>query len=358
MIRVSRIPSLEADQAIEALAKCDRNNLTERECAEWFFLGRKPRKPGLRGKPKKPIFEAYKSDLVKQALNKLFRLKCAYCESLYQHSVPMDVEHYRPKSGYLDQNGMLVKPGYYWLAADWDNLFPSCVDCNRERFQIRGKAGEQVRAKSGKGNKFPLARDSIRATKPDEHFQEKPLLLSPSDDSPENHLCFTDDGMVLPSVGPIETQLPKGETTIEVCGLDREHLVSARKAIVRRLKDAMQRVCSDMRNVRRYPGDEDFKVQLTAARQALASFAEPDEPYLAMVSALIDTFNRVCLEAEGLWFAVRELDAHPHDEARETQVRIRVRALKVLLEPSGHHSQLARCTVKWLGLDSLVVEGG
>lgn len=65
----------------------------------------------------------------------------------------MDVEHYRPKGGYLDPDGTLCQPGYYWLAADWNNLFPSCIDCNREREQIMVKGQAK---KLGKANKFPL----------------------------------------------------------------------------------------------------------------------------------------------------------------------------------------------------------
>ena len=350
MIRVDRARTPAAEKAIEALANCGRDRLTERERAEWFFLNRKPRKPNLGKRPKKkPTFAAYKSDAVKEALNSVFGSKCAYCESRYDQLAPMDVEHYRPKNGYLDGKGKLVPPGYYWLAADWENLFPSCIDCNRERSQIRvASGGNRIKAKTGKTNKFPLARGSRRAKRPNQHLREQPLLLNPCCDDPQNHLRFTDEGMVLPSLGPREAQVPKGEATIEVCGLDRDNLVRERRALARRLQEAMERGCSTMRNVRKYPDDAELREQLARAEAALASFAELDQPYVAMVTELTDTFSRVSRTAEAYVRAVSELDANPADPARVAGVRAPAERLRELLRPGEPQARLARAVVGWL----------
>ena len=72
-------------------------------------------------------FKIYKDATVKSALEKLFHGKCAYCETKYEANQPVDIEHYRPKSAYM-VDGKLTKPGYWWLAADWTNLLPSCID--------------------------------------------------------------------------------------------------------------------------------------------------------------------------------------------------------------------------------------
>ena len=48
-------------------------------------------------KIKKFSFKAYKDTSVKQALEKLFKGKCAYCESRYINIHPVDIEHWRPK---------------------------------------------------------------------------------------------------------------------------------------------------------------------------------------------------------------------------------------------------------------------
>jgi uncharacterized protein (TIGR02646 family) len=76
----------------------------------------------------------YKDGAVKAALDAMFHGKCAYCEFMYIGGMPVDIEHFRPK-GAVIVGGKMRKPGYYWLAAKWENLLPSCIDCNRKRDQ-------------------------------------------------------------------------------------------------------------------------------------------------------------------------------------------------------------------------------
>jgi 5-methylcytosine-specific restriction endonuclease McrA len=89
--------------------------------------------------------------------------ECAYCESRYAGTQPMDVEHFRPKGKVLEDDGTEVR-GYYWLASEWANLLPSCIDCNRERRQWLADLGA-VRS-VGKGERFPLVKGSRRAPAP------------------------------------------------------------------------------------------------------------------------------------------------------------------------------------------------
>lgn len=106
-------------------------------------------------------YQRYKEDEVKEALDTAFAGKCAYCETFYSASQPMDVEHWRPKGEvHLDEGRTILKPGYYWLASDWDNLFPSCIDCNRARKQH--DVIEQQRILLGKANQFPVADEATR----------------------------------------------------------------------------------------------------------------------------------------------------------------------------------------------------
>jgi uncharacterized protein (TIGR02646 family) len=108
-------------------------------------------KPGKsRRKPFK--FKVYGS--ARESLMKTFGGKCAYCEGLIENTQPGDVEHYRPKGGVLVDGEL--KPGYYWLAATWDNLLISCIDCNRQRKQLIKGLG---RVKAGKLNQFPLVEE-------------------------------------------------------------------------------------------------------------------------------------------------------------------------------------------------------
>jgi len=205
-------------------------------------------------------FRAYKGEDVKLALEKLFRGKCAYCESVYASIQPMDVEHWRPKGAIdrLDDNGIphIRKPGYYWLAADWNNLLPSCIDCNRQRkhldlgatpllsqqnanqpFQysvdekdLPAKTVEEIgrRRKLGKQNLFPVAENRYAASLEDLP-QENPLLLNPCEHFPEDYLRYTDKAIALPQRGLEGWKLQRAENSILIYGLNRSQLVYERR---------------------------------------------------------------------------------------------------------------------------------
>ena len=58
--------------------------------------------------------------------------KCCFCEADFTANGYGDVEHFRPKGGYtVNRTSKLIRPGYYWLAYDWTNLFLSCEICNQ-----------------------------------------------------------------------------------------------------------------------------------------------------------------------------------------------------------------------------------
>src|SRR5262249_2349347 len=138
------------------------------------------------------VFKAYKVAGVANALNALFHGKCAYCESRMATVHPSDIDHYRPKSAILI-DGKQTKPGYYWLAAAWGNLLPSCIYCNRpNRHEFRHE-----KVTLGKGTHFPLSNEKSRARR-SSHKQrleaEKPLILDPCGKiDPRNHLEFEED---------------------------------------------------------------------------------------------------------------------------------------------------------------------
>lgn len=150
-------------------------------------------------------FKAYSRTYVKEALKELFNKKCAYCESYLTHIEHPHIEHWRPKGKVTED---ITHRGYYWLAADWGNLFLACGVCNS----------------SYKLNKFPLKDGSeyARLSSEDIHILERPLLVNPCNDNPEQHLDFTCKGEI---IGVTH----EGEKSIEVYGLDREDLTYRRK---------------------------------------------------------------------------------------------------------------------------------
>ncbi len=145
---------------------------------------------------------------VKSILKSIQNNKCCFCEARVSHVSHGDVEHFRPKMGYqAEQNSPFVKPGYFWLAYDFFNLFFTCQICN----QIFKK------------NFFPLADESTRAKSPDDDiFLEENLILNPEFDQPEQHIVFHRE-IASPRNGS-----KKGEMTILFTGLNRPKLADDR----------------------------------------------------------------------------------------------------------------------------------
>ena len=190
-------------------------------------------------------FSFYKNDTLVSELQRNFFLKCAYCESSFVHVSPADIEHFRPKSAVkIDEKTgkekvLELKPGYYWLAADWDNLLLSCIDCNRRRNQddIDGD-GETA---SGKATIFPLADETDRVRDHDtwddmiakvRQEEKSRLLLNPCVDDPAEHLKFEmrydEEGRVQGVFAVALNDSQKGQKSINVYGLNRAGLVWAR----------------------------------------------------------------------------------------------------------------------------------
>jgi uncharacterized protein (TIGR02646 family) len=181
-------------------------------------------------------FERYKEDEVKTALQALFGGKCAYCETFYSASQPMDVEHWRPKGEVHRDDGEKLKPGYYWLAASWQNLMPSCIDCNRAREQHDIAVGAKVTV--GKANQFPLAPGKAHVLQhepPPDLVAEGALLIDPCVDDPEAFFEYTEEGVIRPRGGLDDNDRSRAEASIRVYALNRSGLVAERREVIRRI---------------------------------------------------------------------------------------------------------------------------
>ena len=145
----------------------------------------------------------YGHTTVKKALIKAQYDKCCFCESKVTGISFGDVEHFRPKGGFRQKpKGLLGKPGYYWLAYEWSNLFFSCQLCN-QRF---------------KRNLFPLKKPGDRAISHNDDINaEKPMFISPAE-NPEQHISFRKE------IAYAIDDDPRGKATIEALGLNRDEL--------------------------------------------------------------------------------------------------------------------------------------
>ncbi|WP_290235276.1 retron system putative HNH endonuclease [Bacteroides acidifaciens] len=156
----------------------------------------------------------YKGEDVKRQLHKDQHSKCAYCECRLNGDFG-HIEHFRPKGGYsVPPERKLQKPGYYWLAYDWDNLLLSCSKCNV----------------SYKANHFALEDESRRDIAHRDISRERPLLINPAKENPALYIEFHQH-IVVPKIINGE-ESAKGRYTINLLKLNhRTDLVSHRRDI-------------------------------------------------------------------------------------------------------------------------------
>jgi uncharacterized protein (TIGR02646 family) len=219
--------------------------------------------------------DIYGAKSVKDALKKAQHGKCAFCESKITHIAYGDVEHYRPKAGYRQRpDGPLVRPGYYWLAYEWSNLFFCCSLCN-QRF---------------KRNHFPLADDTRRATSHrDDIGTEEPLLIHPELDEPASFLEFDRE-----YVRAIDGN-QRGEATIEILGLNRQEIVERRRDVLQSIKILVEcrELIARQANERHNP---EALTRLAAIEQQLDWYVTNDRSdsaeYVAMIRAALRARDR------------------------------------------------------------------
>lgn len=234
-------------------------------------------------------FAAYKVPAVKRTLNEAFRFKCAYCESRFAATQPVAVEHYRPKAKVTTRDG--DAPGYYWLAAEWTNLLPSCTDCNSPRRQLIG--GVEVLA--GKGNRFPLESERRRARAPADVAGESRLLLHPYLDFPDRHLEFVDEGVVRARLGSTGRPSRKGVASIEVYALQRPGLVQERSDIQVRVSAQLKVVRREAERLDADPGDAEQQAIVAEELEGLRRLMAPEQPYSEIARQLIEPAMRELL---------------------------------------------------------------
>ena len=160
--------------------------------------------------------KVYAHDSVKEQMMKDQHGKCAYCEQ-YKNGDFGCVEHYRPKGGF---GSPLQKPGYYWLAYDWQNLLFSCSECNT----------------TYKRNLFPLVNENARDIEHRDISNEEPTIINPATTDPGEHIEFS-EFIIRPKLIDGQESL-QGKTTIGVFRLnDRKDLKERRRNFWERYQD-------------------------------------------------------------------------------------------------------------------------
>ena len=193
----------------------------------------------------------------KSALKQAQFDKCFACESPVSAVAHGDVEHFRPKGGFQQKaSDPVTKPGYYWLAYRWENLFFSCQICNQTH----------------KKNLFPLRKAADRCL---DHTgdlsKEAPLFLDPARDDPRKHIEFVDD------VPRGRKNSKRGNATIDGLGLLRDQLQEARRKTF-----VMAQLLADLAIDESVPAEQRNRVNTRLQEMRLAT-----QPYSAMIDDML-----------------------------------------------------------------------
>jgi hypothetical protein len=183
-----------------------------------------------------------------------------------------DIEHFRPKAGYRQHaKGPLVRPGYYWLAYAWSNLFFCCELCNRRH----------------KKNFFPLVEPAQRAGSHHAAVKgERPLFIDPAAEDPARYIGFREQYAF-----PINNH-PRAKATIRALQLNRQELAERRHQLLRYLKKMKElrdtlagRIAQGQRPGRTPP--RVLRVKLKEVEVLLCACVSDSAEYAAMARAAL-----------------------------------------------------------------------
>lgn len=293
-IKVYTTKSFKALDGVTMVTKAEQ----EIEKAIAFFTDSKNYAKEVKLTKKTFSFSVYKNPELVAALEDIFGTKCAYCESCFAHVTPKDIEHFRPKSE-INTGAGTLRPGYFWLACEWDNLLVSCPDCNRSRnHEVPGQA---KKAKLGKETQFPLADEARRVRSQGPHVSEDDvrLLLNPCIDQPEEHLTFDEQGLIRARADAHGNPSQKGAVSITVYALQRKALVEERLRVLNQLRFALTQMghLVKIHNTLNSLGAraeelDDNANQIRVVKDQLHAMFEQDAPYLAMLREWIQVSRR------------------------------------------------------------------
>ncbi|WP_455922653.1 AAA family ATPase [Pseudomonas putida] len=141
---------------------------------------------------------------LRDLLSEVFHNRCCYCEVYADPASSGVIERFRPKA--MRPSRESADLTYWHLQLDWRNLYWACATCNRY-----------------KADRFFLQGDAARPGMPYLEIVEieRPVLLDPCRDAPDEHLIFKVDGSV-------EARSDRGWATIKLFDLNRRQLVLSR----------------------------------------------------------------------------------------------------------------------------------
>ncbi|PKG52340.1 retron system putative HNH endonuclease [Olleya sp. 1-3] len=203
-----------------------------------------------------------KLDEVKVELLKKTNYKCAYCESKID-SLEATIDHFRPHYAAANTSGKISQEHYWWLALKWNNLLPSCSECN-----------------TNKRNYFPIykKRATVNYYAKDTLFNiEAPIFIDPEFENPEEYFKYLETGEILPLT-------ERAKITIELLNLNRQQLVRKRREIVHETNAFLSEINSSESTDK---SKDRFNHIISLLEN---SFEDDDKPYLGLRRFLVRKF--------------------------------------------------------------------
>ncbi len=148
----------------------------------------------------------YKVKSVQKRLNKIYHLKCAYCEQKLLDA-PKHIEHYRPKNI------------YYWLAYSWDNLLLACGSCNSSK-------SDNFEVQNSRANYDGEEFDTIHQLGDSYDAVEKPLVVNPEKEDVLTLLIYNKKAKIS------STNRRVLHTIEKACNLNRPELCEKRMVLL------------------------------------------------------------------------------------------------------------------------------
>lgn len=239
--------------------------------------------------------ERYGHQEIRDALESVYKNKCAYCETKIEPVATAHIDHHRPINTYIGQypNGQRQDHlGYYWLGYEWTNLVLSCPACNGTKSSKYHLVNPESRLQDAP----PLVNN--RPNYP-EHLvnsatvaQENPYLINPEIIDPDLHLTINYFGLL----EPIDNS-QYGKATIDTCDLNWDPLYQNRLDILSETIDSINKEL-----FQRYRGDElaltegQFKLRLFWIFDEITKRTLETEEYNMVGRCMIVKFEELILE--------------------------------------------------------------
>jgi uncharacterized protein (TIGR02646 family) len=221
---------------------------------------------------------------VRDILKKIYRNKCAYCETKFTRAY-INIEHYRPKAN------------YYFLAYSWSNLLPICQVCNTQKSNHFELSDENLRLKY---NNETLQEVQYKT----EHYNliEKPLFIHPDIDDYKNLFYFNTKGKMLINTKHIDKE--RIEYTIQTSNLNEQDLLNRRGEVFEEFRNMKIELLHLFQSAKKHKDREEMNYFKQETKKEINIFFKDTKEFLAVRKQIIKRLHLflLCVDKDFIRF--------------------------------------------------------